>query len=135
MLDSQRQGGWTNAAPRRAARSGNRHGADVASRPVAAISVVSVRCPDWLSKAAVGDVRAGAAQVWKDLDAALREIARVLKPRAPLALILRTEADADAVSRFPAEVYRFRPLDEVLAALSGAGLDPEIVDRAPNPPS
>lgn len=70
---------------------------------------------------------------WKDLDAALGEIARVLKPGARLALILRTDADADAVSRFPAEVYRFRPLDEVLAALTAAGLDPEVVDHAREP--
>lgn len=70
---------------------------------------------------------------WKDLDAGLREIARVLKPGARLALILRTSADAAAVSRFPADVYCFRPLDEVLAALRAAGLDPEVVDHAREP--
>lgn len=70
---------------------------------------------------------------WKDLDAALREIARVLKPGARLALILRTSADAAAVSRFPAEVYCFRSLDHVLSALGAAGLEPEVVDHGREP--
>ena len=69
---------------------------------------------------------------WKDLDAALEEIARVLKPGARLVMILRTSADP-AVSRFPAEVYRFRPLDEVLTALRAAGLEPEVDDHAREP--
>lgn len=70
---------------------------------------------------------------WKDLDAALREITRVLKPGARLALILRTSADVAAIARFPAEVYRFRALDDVLSALKSAGLEPEFVDHGREP--
>jgi SAM-dependent methyltransferase len=73
------------------------------------------------------------AYFWKDLDAALQEVGRVLRPGARLALILRTSRDAAAVSRFPAEVYRFRPLDEVLAALGAAGFDPDVVDHGREP--
>lgn len=70
---------------------------------------------------------------WKDLDKAMREVARVLKPGAQLALILRTSADAVAAKRFPAEVYRFWSLDDVLAALKAAGFTPDVVDHGREP--
>ena len=54
---------------------------------------------------------------WADLDAPLREIARVLKPGGRLAMVLRTNADAAAVQAFPVEVYRFPALVEIVAAL------------------
>jgi ubiquinone/menaquinone biosynthesis C-methylase UbiE len=59
---------------------------------------------------------------WADLAAALKEIARVLNPEGRLALVFRTNANEKAVSAFPAEVYRFPALAEVLAPLGAAGL-------------
>lgn len=58
---------------------------------------------------------------WNDLDTAFREIARVMKPGGILALIFRTNADEAAMSAFPAEVYNFRALNDVVASLEAAG--------------
>ncbi len=58
---------------------------------------------------------------WNDLDTAFREIARVMKPGGRLALLFRTNADEAAVSAFPAEVYNFRALRDVIAPLEAAG--------------
>lgn len=58
---------------------------------------------------------------WNDLDAAFKEIARVMKPGARFALLFRTSADEKAVKAFPAEVYRFPSLTEVVAPLEAAG--------------
>lgn len=66
---------------------------------------------------------------WNDLAGAFREIARVMKPAATLALIFRTSADAKSVQAFPAEVYRFPSLSEVIAALEMAGLGVEHRDE------
>lgn len=59
---------------------------------------------------------------WRDLDASLREIARVLKPGGRLGLLFRTRADRAAVALFPPEIYSFPPLSEVMAALEQAGM-------------
>jgi ubiquinone/menaquinone biosynthesis C-methylase UbiE len=67
---------------------------------------------------------------WDDLDRAFAEIARVLKPGGKLALSFRTNADAKAMHAFPAEVYRFPSLNEVIASLEGAGLAVEKKRRA-----
>lgn len=58
---------------------------------------------------------------WKDLRTSFREIARVLKPGGRFVLVFRTDADAAAVAAFQADVYCFRPLREVAAALNDAG--------------
>ena len=59
---------------------------------------------------------------WEDRDVALREIARVMKPGAKLALAFRTSANSAAVSAFPADVYRFPALEQFCAELAAAGL-------------
>ena len=66
---------------------------------------------------------------WDDIDCAFAEIARVLKPGGKLALFFRTNADAKAVKAFPAEVYRFRSLNEVIESLERAGLTVEQGDE------
>jgi SAM-dependent methyltransferase len=66
---------------------------------------------------------------WKDLGAAFHEIARVLRPGGRLALLFRTNADKKAVSAFPAEVYRFPPLAEIITPLEEAGFTVEKKDE------
>lgn len=58
---------------------------------------------------------------WKHLDAALQEIARVVKPGGRLALLCRTSANEAAIRAFPPEIYCFRSVAEVTAALEAAG--------------
>jgi len=70
------------------------------------------------------------AYFWNDLDAALGEIARVLKPGGRLVLVFRTDANEAAVKAFPADVYRFRPLSEIVARLKAAGFTIAQQDEA-----
>ncbi|MEQ1617033.1 MAG: class I SAM-dependent methyltransferase [Terricaulis sp.] len=57
---------------------------------------------------------------WDDLGAGLREIARVMKPRARLSLVFHTAANHAAVRTFPDDIYRFPALADVVAALTVA---------------
>jgi ubiquinone/menaquinone biosynthesis C-methylase UbiE len=66
---------------------------------------------------------------WSDLDRPFAEIARVLKPGGKLALLFSTSADARAMQAFPAEVYRFPSLNEVIAPLEEVGLAIEQRDE------
>lgn len=58
---------------------------------------------------------------WNDMGAGLREIARVMKPGAKLALVFRTAANEAAVKAFPGDVYRFPALGEVRTELMAEG--------------
>jgi ubiquinone/menaquinone biosynthesis C-methylase UbiE len=69
---------------------------------------------------------------WKDLDVALREIARVLKPGGCFVLLFRTNANAVAVQAYPPEVYHFPALATVITALGNAGF---AVEDAAGPAS
>jgi ubiquinone/menaquinone biosynthesis C-methylase UbiE len=66
---------------------------------------------------------------WNDLSAAFREIARVLKPGGRLGLLFRTSAEEAVVRAFPAEVYRFPALADVVAPLEAAGFAVEGRDE------
>jgi SAM-dependent methyltransferase len=65
---------------------------------------------------------------WKDLRTSFREIARVMKPNGRFVLVFRTDAD-EAAAAFPADVYSFRSLREVAAALNDAdfAVDPQLL--------
>jgi SAM-dependent methyltransferase len=58
---------------------------------------------------------------WKDLRTSFREIARVLKPGAKLALVFRSTDHAAAVQSFPADVYRFPDIAELTETLAQTG--------------
>jgi len=59
---------------------------------------------------------------WPELGPALHEIRRVLKPGGRLVMLFRTSADTASVQTFPAEVYRFRSIEDVEATAGRAGL-------------
>jgi ubiquinone/menaquinone biosynthesis C-methylase UbiE len=71
---------------------------------------------------------------WKDLDASMLEVVRVLKPGGRLGLLFRTKADLAAVASFPPEIYHFPALAEVTAALEQAGLDVHAASDCTNEP-
>lgn len=69
---------------------------------------------------------------WRDLAAAIREIARVLRPGGQIALSFRTSANRESAN-FPASVYRFRDLKEVSSELVAAGF--ELTSEVAHAPS
>jgi ubiquinone/menaquinone biosynthesis C-methylase UbiE len=72
---------------------------------------------------------------WNDIEASLREIARVLKPDGRLGLLFRTNADLKAIASFPPEIYRFPALTDVSAALERAGMDVHVAGDGTNQPA
>jgi len=72
---------------------------------------------------------------WKDVELSLREIGRVLKPGGRLALLFRTNADLKAIASFPAEIYSFPGLADVLAALERAGMEVHVAGDGANEPA
>ena len=63
---------------------------------------------------------------WTDLDGALQEIARVLKPRGRAVLVWRTSANR-AAEAFPREVYSFWSKSTVEKAITDAGMSAQLV--------
>jgi ubiquinone/menaquinone biosynthesis C-methylase UbiE len=72
---------------------------------------------------------------WQDIDASLREIARVLKPGGRLALLFRSNADLAAAASFPSEIYRFPALADVMGILEQAGLSVHVASDCANEPA
>ena len=72
---------------------------------------------------------------WKDIETSLREIARVLKPGGRLGLLFRTNADPKAIASFPPEIYSFRALVDVSAALERAGMDIHLAEDSASQPA
>lgn len=64
---------------------------------------------------------------WQPAEPHLKSIARVLRPRGRFVLGFRPADDTAVTEQFPANVYTFRTIAEVEAALATAGL--AIVDR------
>jgi SAM-dependent methyltransferase len=75
---------------------------------------------------------------WTDMNAAIAEIARVMKPRGRLALMFRSVDDTGAVQAFPKEIYRFPEVSAVREALHVSGFDAALAPaptRGRTPPA
>jgi ubiquinone/menaquinone biosynthesis C-methylase UbiE len=59
---------------------------------------------------------------WSDIDAALKEINRVLKPGGRAVFLFRSSTNV-AAAEFPLEVYKFPSLHELVGAMTDLGLD------------
>lgn len=68
---------------------------------------------------------------WDDLRENLKEIARVLEPGGQLALVFRSTADKSAASSFPSDIYRFRSVLEICAALTEEGFKVRFAQAPP----
>jgi ubiquinone/menaquinone biosynthesis C-methylase UbiE len=94
----------------------------------AAIAIASAGCLPFEDRSFDKVLCVHVVYFWNDLGAAFHEISRVLKPGGRLALLFRSDADKKTVSAFPAEVYRFPALADVIAAIEEAGFAVEKKD-------
>lgn len=93
-------------------------------------SITELPLPDALLDAAI---TVNTAYFVDDLEAAFREVARVLRPGGRLIVGV---SDPDAMTRMPVTAYgfRLRSLDELVGAMRAAGMRSVRTEPVPGPP-